>query len=94
MIKYKLSYEAYQEYITITKNNENTSFELAEKKLNRNIMCGKFIHEYNMVEKYHYGTLVIKTSFGEIIKVHKSNCRRKFDGEKRYKLNRLMGIVD
>ena len=74
--------------------NENTSFELAEKKLNRNIMCGKFMHEYNMVEKYHYGTLVIKCVFGHIIKVHKSNCRRKFDGKKRYKLNQLMGIVD
>ena len=94
MIKYKLSYEAYQEYISITRDNKNTSFELAEKKLNRNIMCGKFIHEYNMVEKYFYGNLVIKTCFGHIIKVHKSNCRRKFDGKKRYKLNQLMGIAD
>lgn len=93
MIKYKLSHDAYIEYITLTKNNKNTSFELAEKKLNRNIMCGRLSNEGEIIEKYFYGRLLIRVSFNEIISVH--NTSRSYsivDKSDKYKLNELLGI--
>ena len=93
MMEYTLSYDAYIEYISVTKNNENTSFELAERKLNRNITLGRLVNEGEMVEKYFYGRLLILVCFNEIIGVHntyKSYCN--IDGKDRYKLNKLMSI--
>lgn len=92
MLKYKLSQEAYEEY-KLFYGDDTIPFDLAEKKLNRNILCGKFVHEYNLIKKYHYKNMIIKTAFGEIIKVHRTNYVRKYRAKTKWKYNKLLGIV-
>ncbi len=93
IMEYHLSEDAYKEYISVTKNNENTSYESAGMKLNRNIILGKLIYDDTYALKYQYGSLVIEVLFGEISRVYKSNYRRKFSGKKRYNLNKQLQIT-
>jgi hypothetical protein len=55
---FKLTRSAYNDYITFVNGNENDSFELSEKKLNRNIQCGSYINtRENNIEIFGYGGL-------------------------------------
>ena len=89
MMEYSLSYDAYIEYISVTKNNENTSLKLAERKLNRNIILGELIHDDAYALKYQYGTLVVEVLFGEITSVYKV---KKWNGVRKKKRYELMSM--
>ena len=93
IMEYHLSEDAYKEYISVTKNNANTSYELAEMKLNRNIALGRLVNSGEMVEKYFYGKLLITTCFGEIVGVYNTRkCYCNIKSKDKYKLNKLIGI--
>jgi hypothetical protein len=55
---FKLTRSAYNDYITFVNGNGDDSFELSEKKLNRNIQCGSYVNtRENNIEIYGYGGL-------------------------------------
>jgi hypothetical protein len=65
---FKLTRSAYNDYITFVNGNENDSFELSEKKLNRNIQCGSYINtRENNIEIFGYGGLRLGLRDGRIL---------------------------
>jgi len=62
---YTLQNHVYHYYKKYVKGNENTSHELAERKLNRNIRLAKPILRGKIQSIYSYGCLMIKTKSDE-----------------------------
>jgi hypothetical protein len=70
----KLTPEAYREYASTVKDNEEVSHDQAARKLSRNIHYVKDILPENVERKwlsatFHYGNLEIVTKLGKIVKV-------------------------
>jgi hypothetical protein len=70
---YDLSWSAFQEYKEQVKGNKYTSFEIAQKKLSRNIACGvkrkTLKSTLQLKQEFIYGELRIVVRLGEIIKI-------------------------
>lgn len=60
-VLYDLPNYVYNRYRKITKNNENISYELAQKKLSRNIALAKCLINGEYEQLHLYGSLLIKT---------------------------------
>lgn len=87
----------YQEYVNTVKGNENTPYDVAHKKLSRNVILGRKISTNGETTLYHYGNLDITVVGNTItgIKNNKGNIGRKFKKNiPRYiKLNKQLGIA-
>ena len=99
---YELPNYAYKKYKQVVKGNENTSHEMARKKLTRNILLGKRVykdHTYNQ-ELYLYGHLKLRVNITidnrRVITGIWNNCRPDEEwtlhAKKYAKLNKRLGI--
>lgn len=96
----KMSPRVYKYYITQVRDNENTSYDQACKKLTRNVqLCKEFapekIKKFLNRTTYYYGNLTIKVRGKRVVKLenHKGVANKTNVDEKRYiELSREFGI--
>ena len=89
MIKvYDLTAEAYETYRQSVKGNEETSYDLARKKLTRNIKLGVkkkgVLNFLKLQQEFIYGNLKITVKSGSIVKIENHTA----DVVKGWKLNK------
>lgn len=103
MIKlYDLKAEAYEEYRTQVKGNENTPYDLARKKLTRNVLLGVkkkgVLNTLTLKQEYIYGNLKIVMRFGTIVKIenHTTDVVKgwKLNKKEYERLSKELGITD
>lgn len=96
---YRFPNRVYQEYIHSTKDNKNTKYGIAKKKIIRDIILAKEAPvkiglEYKKV--FYYGNMIIQLNTVEKSICFISNCEGRFhfhlDREKRSALNEIMGL--
>lgn len=99
---FNLKKSAYEYYRLNTRDNENTSFELAQKKLTRNIHLAakkeSVSNTLKLQQEYIYGNMKIIVRFGAIVEID-NNPKHAIDGwylnRKKYiKLSKELGIDD
>ena len=103
MIKlYDLKAEAYEEYRQSVKGNTETSYDLARKKLTRNILLGVkkkgVLNTLTLKQEYIYGNLKITVKFGSIVKIenHTTDVVSgwKLDKKEYERLSKVLDIPD
>lgn len=103
MIKvYDLTAEAYEEYRTQVKGNSETSYELARKKLTRNVLLGVkkkgVLNTLTLKQEYIYGNLKIVMRFGTIVKIENHTADTvsgwKLNKKEYERLSKLLDIPD
>lgn len=83
-----LSEDAYKCYCETFLNNENTSLEVAKKKLTRNIILSRNFGQrrpkvFNRRHVFNYGSMEIRVIGNKIVHIKKNDLAKKFTKNKR-----------
>ena len=94
---YDVNENAYKYYIKNVRKNINDDLNLVQKKLTRNIMCGKKVNRVGKIVTYMYGCLMIKVNRIDhkivwIKNYHWSNCKFRINKRKKQRLSLRLGI--
>jgi hypothetical protein len=89
---YRITKTVLQDYKTMVNDNEKEDDLTIYKKINRNIRCGIYLHDYKEFQVYGYGCLRLAVRDGNVVWI--DNCRKPvpINRELKEKLDNVWGL--